>query len=72
MNGNNYHTMSAICDTSSRWIYMELMKKIKILDLLSDAEFPCASLHVNFILSIAELNHRSSKRQMCHNVSNQK
>ena len=39
MNGNNYHTMSAICDTSLGWIYRELMKEIKILELLSDAEF---------------------------------
>ena len=35
MNGNNYHTMSAICDTSLGWIYRELMNKIKILELLS-------------------------------------
>ena len=48
MNRNNYHTMSAICDTSLGWIYMELMKKIKIIELLFDAEFLCASFHVNF------------------------
>ena len=36
MNGNNYHTMSAICDTSLGWIYREL--KMKILELISDAE----------------------------------
>ena len=39
MNENNNHTMSAICDTSLGWIYRELMNKIKILELLSDAEF---------------------------------
>ena len=50
MNGNNYHTMSAICDTSLRWIYRELMKEIKILELLSDAEIFCDFFHVNFIL----------------------
>ena len=44
MNGNNYHTMSAICDTSLGWIYRELMNNIKILELLSDAEFLCAFL----------------------------
>ena len=48
MNGNNYHTMSAICDTSLGWIYRELMKEIKI-ELLSDANFFCVSFHVNFI-----------------------
>ena len=36
-------------NTGLGWIYMEMMKKIKILELLSDAEFPCASFHVNFI-----------------------
>ena len=41
MNGNNFHTMSAICDTSLGWIYRELMKLIKILELLFDAEFFC-------------------------------
>ena len=49
MNGNNYHTMSAICDTSLGWINRELMKKIKILELLSDTEFFCSSFDVNFI-----------------------
>ena len=50
MNGNNYHTMSAICDTSLGWIYWELMKEIKILELLSDADFFfLPSFHVNFI-----------------------
>ena len=41
MNGKNYHTMSAICDTSSRWIYRELVRDKKILELLFDAEFLC-------------------------------
>ena len=40
MNGNNYHTMSAICDTSSR-IYRELVRDKKILEQLFDAEFFC-------------------------------
>ena len=41
MNGNNYHTMSAICDTSLGWIYRELVRDKKILELLFDAEFFC-------------------------------
>ena len=49
MNGNNYHTISAICDTSLGWIYREQMKKIKIVELLSDAEFYCAFFLVNLI-----------------------
>ena len=49
MNGNNYHTISAICDTSLGLIYRELMKEIKILELLSDADYFFASFHVNFI-----------------------
>ena len=57
--------MSAICNTSLGWIYMELMKKIKILELPSDEEFLYASFHVNSYFSIAALNHRCSKRQMC-------
>ena len=56
MNGNNYHTMSAICATSLRWIYRELMNKIKILELLSDAEFLCAFFHVNFIFLYTCIN----------------
>ena len=47
MNGNNYNTMSAICDTSLGLIYRELMKYIKVLELLSDAELFCAFFHVN-------------------------
>ena len=66
MNGNNYHTMSAICDTSLGWIYRELMNKINILELLSDAEFLCAFFHVNFIFCILALIHWSVKREMCH------
>ena len=31
--------MSAICNTSLGWIYGELMKENKILELLYDAEF---------------------------------
>ena len=76
MNGNNYHTMSAICDTSLGWIYRELMNKINILELLSDAEFVCAFFHVNFIflytcINSQELNTQNVS-QMCHNLSNQK
>ena len=41
MNGNNYRTMSAICDTSSRWIYRELVWDKKILELLFEAESFC-------------------------------
>ena len=41
--------ISAICDTSLGWIYRELIKEIKVLELLSDADFFCASFHVNFI-----------------------
>ena len=41
MNGNNYYTMSAICDTSLGWIYRELMKEIKFLKLVFDEEFSC-------------------------------
>ena len=41
MNGNNYHTMSAICDTSSKGIYRELVRDKKILELLFDAESFC-------------------------------
>ena len=72
MNGNNYHTMSVICDNSLGWIYRELMKEIKILELLSDAEFFCEFFQVNFIFSIAALIHCSANRGMCHNVSDQK
>ena len=46
MNGNNYHTMY---DTSLGWIYRELMKKINILELLSEAEFFFPSFDVNFL-----------------------
>ena len=56
MNGNNYHTMSAISDTSLGWIYRELMNKIKILELLSDAEFLCAFFHINFIFLYTCIN----------------
>ena len=31
--------MSAICNTSLGWIYGELMKKVKVPELLSDALF---------------------------------
>ena len=76
MNGNNYHTMSAICDTSLGWIYRELMNKIKILELLSDAEFLCAFFHVNFIFLYTCINWLECKTwnvsQMWHNVSDQK
>ena len=37
MNGNNYHTMSAICNTSLEWIYKELVRDKKILELLFEA-----------------------------------
>ena len=49
MNGNNYHTMSAICNTSLKWINRELARDEKILELLFDAEFFCAFFHLNFI-----------------------
>ena len=45
VNGNNYYTICAICNTSLMWIYMELMNEIKIPELLSDAEFLCAFLN---------------------------
>ena len=76
MNRNNYYTMSAICNTSLGWIYMELMKKIKILEMLSHAEFLCAFFHVNFIFLYSCINSQEPKTQnvsqMCHNVSDQK
>ena len=61
MNGNNYHTMSAVCETSSRWIYRELVRDKKILELLFDAEFFCQSFDVNFVFCILVLIHRSAK-----------
>ena len=35
------NTMSAICNTSLRWIYRELVRDKKIIELLFDAEFFC-------------------------------
>ena len=61
MNGNNYHTMSAICDTSSRWIYRELVRDRKILELLFDAEFFWASFYVNFIFLYSCINSQELK-----------
>ena len=61
MNGNNYHTMSAICDTSLGWIYRELMNKINILELLSDAEFLSAFFHVNLIFLYTCINSLECK-----------
>ena len=61
MNGNNYHTMSAICDTSLGWIYRELMKEIKILELRSDADFFCTSFHVNFMFLYSCINSLECK-----------
>ena len=63
MNGNNYHTMSAICNTSLRWIYRELVRDKRILELLFDVE---SFFHVNFIFCIPALIHRSAKCEMCH------
>ena len=63
--------MSAICDTSLGWIYRELVKEIKILELLSDAEFfsaffmeisyfgIAASARQNLNLLVACLSHQS-------------
>ena len=61
MNGNNYHTMSAICDTSLGWINRELMKEIKFLELLSDADSFFASFHVNFIFQYSCINSLEPK-----------
>ena len=75
MNGNNYHTMSAICNTSSRWIYRELVRDKKILELLSDTEILCGFLNVNFIFRYSciksEKLNTQNVSQMCHNWSDQ-
>ena len=68
--------MSAICNTSLRWIYGELIRDKKIIELLFDAEFFCAFFHVNFISWYNCINSQELKRQnvsqMCHDLSNQK
>ena len=58
--------MTAICDISLGWIYEELVKEIKILELLFDAEFLCAFFHVNFIFEYICINSQELKTQMCH------
>ena len=39
-------------NTSLGWIYGELMKKNKILELLYDAEFFCAFFHLDGAISL--------------------
>ena len=65
----NYHTMTAFVTLVYWWIYGELME-IKILELLSDAEFFCSSFYVNFIFLYSCFN--SQQLKMCHNLSDQK
>ena len=66
MNGNINHTMSAICDTSSRSVYRELVRDKKILELLFDAEFFVNLIMYISYFGIPALIHWSAKREMCH------